>query len=132
MDLPPSTDGGDNLESLFIHAKIRHPFLEESLFSPRFWPKLRSAVLGILPASADDLDVLTRSLSSHPEGSLSLSSVHLYCGGTWASILDMLRDRRIHASLGYQCSETTRSLRARTAEAVIERRSLFTIFRHLC
>ena len=93
----------DNLESLTIHAKIQLPSLEESLFSPRFWPKLRSAVLGILPASADDLDVLTRSLSSQPEGSLSLSSVYLYCGGTWARILDMMRDRRIHASLGSQC-----------------------------
>jgi hypothetical protein len=92
----------DNLKNLVIHAKIRHPSLEESLFSPRFWPKLRSAVLGILPASADGLDVLTRPLSAQPEGTLSLSSVYLYCGGTWARILDLMRDRRIHASLGYQ------------------------------
>ncbi|KAH8763691.1 hypothetical protein F5883DRAFT_111390 [Diaporthe sp. PMI_573] len=45
---------------------------------------------------------LTRSLSAQPEGTLSLSSVYLYCGGTWARILDLMRDRRIHASLGYQ------------------------------
>lgn len=91
----------DNLESLFIDAKNRHPHPTESLFSPRTWPKLKSVHLEALPASAADLDVLTESLASRsPRGSLVLRSVNLYCGATWASILDMLRNRRIRVNLG--------------------------------
>lgn len=90
----------ENLEFLFINAKIRHPRPTRSLFSPRPWPQLKSAVLEFLPASAADLDLLTKSLAYQPAGSLVLRSVNLYCGGTWASVLDMLRNRRIRTSLG--------------------------------
>lgn len=50
---------------------------------------MKPVELEVLPVSAADLDVLTKSLESHhPLESLALRSVHLYCGATWASILD--------------------------------------------
>ncbi|KAG8169731.1 hypothetical protein KVR01_000476 [Diaporthe batatas] len=92
----------DNLECILINAKIRYyPNVARSLFSPRAWPKLKSVDLKDLPVSAADLDVLTKSLASnHPYGYLTLRAVRLYCGATWASILDMLRSRDLHVSLG--------------------------------
>lgn len=92
----------ESLEHIFISPNIGDSSREESLISPRPWPKLRSAVLRDLPVSEADLNVLTRSIASQQEGSLSLRSVNLYCGGTWASVLDMLRDKRIRVRLDWQ------------------------------
>ncbi|POS76714.1 hypothetical protein DHEL01_v204899 [Diaporthe helianthi] len=91
----------DKLEHLFINAKIRHPYPTRSLFSLRPWPKLQSAVLESLPVSAADLDMLTESLAfKETKGSLTLRYVNVYCGGTWANILDILRNRYINVDLG--------------------------------
>lgn len=95
--------GSESLEHLFIYGEVRGSSPNRSLLSPRSWPRLKSAVLHELPVSEADLDVLTRSIASQPEGSLTLSGVHLYGEGTWAGVLDMLRARRIRVSLDYQC-----------------------------
>lgn len=93
----------ESLEHLFVGTFLLESSPKGSLINPRAWPRLKSAVLRNLPASEADLDVLTKSIASHSDGSLTLDFVHLYGGGTWANVLNMLRERRIRVVLGCQC-----------------------------
>lgn len=95
--------GSESLERLEIRPHLGELSSEGSLISPRPWTRLKSAVLCGVRVSEADLDVLTGSIASQPGGSLMLGRVHLYCGGTWARVLDMLRDKRICVDLGGQC-----------------------------
>jgi hypothetical protein len=94
----------EDLEHVSIHANLHGMDLPPtaSLFHPNQWPKLKSVSLAALPASANDIAILAESLSTQPERKMSMFAVHLYCGATWASILDVLRQRRIRVRLGNQ------------------------------
>lgn len=90
----------EKLECLIIDPKITFS-PEVSLISPRPWPKLKYAVLKRLSLTDSDLETLTASIACQQGGLLIMNYVRL-CGGTWAGVLDMLRNRRIRVSLGYQ------------------------------
>ncbi|KAK2599811.1 hypothetical protein N8I77_011534 [Diaporthe amygdali] len=71
-----------------------------SLISTRSWPKLRHVVLERFGITERDLDLLTEASPSWTEGQLVLDEIRLI-SGTWAGVLDVLRQRRIRLSLGY-------------------------------
>lgn len=71
-----------------------------SLISTRSWPKLRHVKLERFGITERDLDLLTEASPSWTEGQLVLDEIRLV-SDTWASVLDVWRQRRIRLSLGY-------------------------------
>lgn len=89
-----------DLECFFINTRlISNP--ERSITIPLPKPKLKHAFLTGLPISESSLEALVAPIASGPEGSLALNDMEL-TGGTWAGVLDTLRDRHIRVELGFQ------------------------------
>lgn len=88
----------ERLECLVIDPNLAFSS-EESLIRLRPWTKLKYVVLERLPVSESDLEGLTAPIASRRKGCLIMNDVRL-CGGTWASVLEMLRNRPIRVSLG--------------------------------
>lgn len=89
-----------NLECLFIDTQLASNS-QQGITIPLPKPKLKHAVLIGLPISESNLEALIAPIASSPEGSLALYGMEL-TDGTWAGVLDTLRNRRVRVELGFQ------------------------------